>query len=338
MQEQLPTRIKDWLNSRGISDEVLTRHNVHWDGHQIVIPVYDQSGIFLFNKYRRDPEVTEGPKYRYDKGGTSVLYALDNFAHEYTVLCEGELDCLALLSKNIHAVTSTGGASAFSPEWRSLLSEPVFICYDTDQAGIKGAYHVHSLLPGSKIIWLPKKIKDVTEYFVNLGKTRDDFLTLFKEAWEYPMPQDWQIAETKKGMQAFKDSYKASLDLFLRQAGELRATYQSDEHLQILIGMFNNKLAEVNRALKYFGNRRGQSDPNRISAAKSVPIAHYIKFNHQKMACCIWHDEKTPSMYWYEKQNRVKCFGCNRLGDVIDVVQQLRRVGLKEALDIILNK
>ena len=83
--------------------------------------------------------------------------------------------------------------------------------------------------------------------------------------------------------------------------------------------------------------KRQDFSGDRIQRAKQVPIPQFIKFKSDGFAKCIWHQEKTASMYYYEKQNRVKCFSCDKLGDVIDVIQQLRKVGLKEALDIILN-
>lgn len=75
-----------------------------------------------------------------------------------------------------------------------------------------------------------------------------------------------------------------------------------------------------------------------IEQARQVPIDLYIQFNRQGYAPCINHNEKTPSMYYSKKRNRVHCFGCDFDTDVIGVVQKLKGVGFIEAIKIILNK
>lgn len=74
-----------------------------------------------------------------------------------------------------------------------------------------------------------------------------------------------------------------------------------------------------------------------IIKAKDIPMDYLIDFNSSGSALCIWHDEKTPSMHWNRKTNRVKCFGCDMGGDTIDVVIQLQGVDFKEALGVLLS-
>ncbi len=138
-------------------------------------------------------------------------------------------------------------------------------------------------------------------------------------------------------MKEVEQEYRDDLDDVLLMAREARAKYESDRPFEVLTKMYMNRFQEVQRQIKYFQVKRDDTDPSVIARAKSVPIPTFIKFNRDNTACCIWHNEKTPSMHYYEKQNRVKCFGCDKLGDVIDVVQQLQRVGLKEAVKIILQ-
>ena len=67
-------QINQWLLSRGISQEVLNDAGVHFDGKRIVIPVKDINGNIVFNKYRRDPDSEEGPKYFYETGSSGALF------------------------------------------------------------------------------------------------------------------------------------------------------------------------------------------------------------------------------------------------------------------------
>ena len=54
-------------------------------------------------------------------------------------LCEGEADCICALSHGLKAVTATGGAGTWKPEWNAEFKGlDVVICYDADQKGWAG--------------------------------------------------------------------------------------------------------------------------------------------------------------------------------------------------------
>jgi len=71
-----------------------------------------------------------------------------------------------------------------------------------------------------------------------------------------------------------------------------------------------------------------------LEVIKQVPISNFIKFNHNT-AKCLWHSERTPSMHYYKKDNHVKCFGCSKYADVIDVVMAINNCSFKEAVKIL---
>jgi hypothetical protein len=50
---------------------------------------------------------------------------------------------------------------------------------------------------------------------------------------------------------------------------------------------------------------------------------NYLDINDAGFACCIWHSEKTPSMKVYD--HKLHCFGCNRSGDIYDLLQAIHR-------------
>ena len=56
-------------------------------------------------------------------------------------LCEGEADCICALSHGLKAMTATGGAGTWKPEWNATFKGlDVVICYDADQKGWAGAH------------------------------------------------------------------------------------------------------------------------------------------------------------------------------------------------------
>lgn len=52
-------------------------------------------------------------------------------------------------------------------------------------------------------------------------------------------------------------------------------------------------------------------------------------------ACCPFHDEKTPSFTIFDAGRKYHCFGCGESGDVLDFLQLLHGVSLREAANIL---
>lgn len=349
---QLPSRISSWLLGRGITDEILREFEVGWNGSAIVLPIHDGNRVWLFNKYRRDPEVADGPKYTYDKGGVSQLYGLwklkESGAKE-VVICEGELDCLVLWSKGIPAVTTTSGSGSFDEVWGDMLAGyKVFLCYDDDEPGIKGSLQASAYIDDASIIWIGhaldkykkygrgKEMKDMCDYF-KLGNTREDFLALCANARRYfvPLPSE-DLPDKKKDLTALLKKYKEASNAMLLEQRELLPLGLSVLHAKLLVTYLEKRMEPIRKRIKYCGNIMSENVVDRLKAAKDVSIERYIEFRNNT-ARCIWHDEDTPSMHYYRQSNKVHCFGCSQRGDVLDVVMQLKKVGLQEAINTILN-
>lgn len=347
-EKQLPERIKNWLNARGISDTIIASYGIHYreapaPGY-IVIPVHGADGQVLFNKYRRDPDSEEGPKYRNEKGAVNALFGAQHVATDTgpVVLCEGEFDCLTLRSQGFRAYTGTGGSSTFNASWSSHFEgERIHIVFDHDEPGIKGAYKVHNLLHGSTISWLPKEVGDhgdVTDYFTKLKKTPADFSALLEDGRAYVFPVDWRAFSLKKDLGRIKKEYAEMIEYIMAEAREERRMMRSDRHIQVLLAMYNDRYAEVSRAIKHFTVKRAEIDGTLLSKAKAVPLPLFLKFPANNSIKCLWHEEKSPSLHYYPNQNRVYCFGgCAKYFDTLDVVQKLHGVGLKEAIKIAMN-
>jgi len=50
------------------------------------------------------------------------------------------------------------------------------------------------------------------------------------------------------------------------------------------------------------------------------------------VALCPFHNEKTPSCYFYTETNSFYCFGCNEKGDVIKFTMLFYGIGFREAV------
>src|SRR5437870_11385859 len=158
-----PARVRQYLTQdRGISDDVIDRHLLGWNGARITIPVFDRSGGFAFFKLAKDPEdKTDSPKMLATPGAKAELYGWERALAkpDQLIICEGELDRLVLESHDFAAVTSTGGAGTFRPTWAEAFREipQVYICFDNDGPGLAGAERVARLIPHARIVRLPEE-------------------------------------------------------------------------------------------------------------------------------------------------------------------------------------
>jgi DNA primase len=192
--ERIPDRIRAYLNQRGIPDELINRHLLGWNGVRITVPIFNRNAEPVFFKLAKDPEdQTPSPKMLATRGGAAELYGWDRVLDRSSriIICEGEFDRLVLEARGFAAVTSTGGAGTFKAAWAKAFEtiQEVYVCFDNDVAGRKGAARVGGMIPHARLIALPEEVGeggDVTDFFVRLGKSKDDFLALMQAAKPAP--------------------------------------------------------------------------------------------------------------------------------------------------------
>ncbi len=201
--DQLPVTIREYLNQRGISKEIIDRHFIGWNDQAITIPIFDMDNNFSFFKFRKDPSNNdfEKPKYWYQKNTSATVYGWEHLraGHTPLIICEGELDRLALESRGQAAITSTGGAGTFKEDWANFIPEDViiYVCFDNDNAGRNGAQAVISALQkaGHSTIYnisLPSEVGesgDVTDYFTKLNGTVDDLFSKYASLIPFTEPE-----------------------------------------------------------------------------------------------------------------------------------------------------
>ena len=194
---ELPDRIRMYLRDvRGISDAIIDLHLLGWNGWRITIPIFDRGGDLAFFKLAKDPEDhSDSPKMLATPGSHAELYGWEEVLKRPSeiVICEGEFDRLVLDANGFPAATSTGGAGTFQMEWATVLTpiSNVYICFDRDEAGRRGAIRVGQMIPHAKLVELPEEVGeggDVTEFFMRLKRTRDDFRALLRDAKSVPPP------------------------------------------------------------------------------------------------------------------------------------------------------
>ena len=315
----------EWLKKRGITDTVIDAFSISVGDvahlglkDAIIIPVRYVDGEFSFNKYRRSPlEGDIKPKYLYDRGGKITLYGADQLVAHVSagvsayepdvikknpvVITEGELDTLVCWSLGIPAVSSTGGAQSFQEEWVTILSRyEVFVCFDNDEAGHKGAVKVLSYLPDAKVIFIPKNIpdvKDISDYVARGG----DFHALMRSARSYP---DLETVQTERESIAANWGDYSFHDLYIEA----------------------NKPKSLPHSAG--GGAPTSQSEDRKERAKSVDCTTLIEFvrnGRYPLAKCLWHNDATPSLTYYARNNSCYCHACGKYADAIDIV--IARIG-----------
>lgn len=194
--EQLPAHIRTYLNERGVIDGVIDSYKLgygtFYGKNYITIPVMDDDG-YKFFKLRQDPKDGNG-KITYPKGAEAQLFGMYAPAEEKQIICEGELDALALISEGCFALTSTHGAGTFKEEWidEDLRKPNIYVCFDNDEAGKKGSLRVLKMMENAGLqnlnhITLPEEIGDggdITDYLTKLNLSIPDLFDKYSK--EYP--------------------------------------------------------------------------------------------------------------------------------------------------------
>lgn len=199
---------KEYLLNHSLKEEFVLSRGWELGDKFITIPIFDQNGKFVFNKYRQ----FEGDsKFTADPGSHPMLYGVEHIKNkDEVVLCEGEPDCVRLWQEGITAVTGTFGVTTFNEKLAKPLSgKKVYITLDTDEAGIGGIlkYCEELIKVGATplIVSLPKEFKDISEYFT-AGNSKEDFellkiMATTSDQWEMDhQPEEWKLESGKELM------------------------------------------------------------------------------------------------------------------------------------------
>ena len=205
---------------RGLSDKVIDKYRIgytlrHWNlkdlpyrKHKdcITIPIY--KGKELVNvRYHTRKKKADPKDLPYQTGleYPTWLYPEEQLKERTLCLTEGELDVLCSISQGLPAITVTGGAGSWKPEFtKRFKSKVIYIIFDCDKAGRDGAKKI-----AQELVHVAKEIRvidldperqdgyDLTDWFVTDGKSKEELLKLIKTSPLY-IRQDLPKAEKPK--------------------------------------------------------------------------------------------------------------------------------------------
>ena len=145
-------QVRDWLHGRGLSDLTIDSFKVaqleRGEAVYAVFP-YLRDGEYINGKYRN---IAEKKDMRQESGAEPCLFGWHLIDPRQRTVCiaEGEIDAMTLHQVGIPALSVNAGAGNhqwIDNDWERLerFSE-IYLCYDNDDAGQKGAREVANRL------------------------------------------------------------------------------------------------------------------------------------------------------------------------------------------------
>ncbi len=294
----------EWLTKeRCISESVAKMNGVRFSDRGMTIPIRDEKGNLLFNKYRRAPWVHSGPKYLYDKGSKAYLFGAEFIRDISTVyITEGECDAMAMQSLGYYTVSSTGGATTFLPAWKEILQgKKVVLCYDSDIAGVKGAIRTLDILGSAYLAILPNKFgKDVTD-ILRASQEQELRNVLSRSVL---ISNDW-----RKTLEILKSERTRHIQQYLR----------SPSTVDLYIDTVHARIEEDKPVVR----KTVRNDCDKISIANSYPIKKLVKVNGFGFAQCVSGCKDTDWSMKVYKDNHAYAFCCGKRHDAISIYRTL---------------
>jgi len=182
------------LTERGLSEEIIARYTLGWDGAAFTLPIYSVRKRQLVNLRRRSwpGPFPSGARYvglagRTKRNGGVQLYP-DVPRRGGLLVCGGEMDALVARSHGLPSVSCTAGvATAWIRSWNRLIAgRNVVVAYDVGEEA-HAERRVTALRHAGANAWavdlgstgLAEK-EDLTDWFVRHGRDAEGLRALAK--------------------------------------------------------------------------------------------------------------------------------------------------------------
>lgn len=128
----------------GWTDQVINGLMLGSSDGRLTIPMIEREDLIGLKYYSPGAKKM---KYQNVDGSSTCCWPFANLEKEVIYLVEGEKDCITMISAGFNTVTFTGGAGGIPKNYiRYFAGKTVYIIYDIDEAGRKGAVEVAKVL------------------------------------------------------------------------------------------------------------------------------------------------------------------------------------------------
>jgi len=215
-----PSLLQAFKDKRGYTDATIERFEIGWsdDDNAYTLPIRSATGSLLnVRLYRINSQGTKIWSYGSPGMDASSIFPESVLADNHlVVIAEGEWDAMMLAQEGFPSVTGTTGAEQWMAKWnRKFKGKDVYVCYDRDASGMAGAERTARMLTGVArsihIVELPlpfseKSGLDISDFFGQHHKTREDFQAVMNSAVVFAAPKDGEPIEV-----SVKESFNPGL-------------------------------------------------------------------------------------------------------------------------------
>lgn len=206
-RQQPKSIVSEWLSNRGLTQETIDAFRVgeiERKGALYVLFPFIREGEFINAKYRN---IADKKDMFQEPGAEPCLlgwHLIDPKARTVAIT-EGEIDAMSLHQVGIPALSMNAGAPNhqwIDSDWSRLerFSE-IYLCYDSDEPGQKGAKIAANRLGLNrcKVVTFPKK--DANEYLLD-GATQADFRKCLSESKTFDPEELRALSDFWSGVKA----------------------------------------------------------------------------------------------------------------------------------------
>lgn len=187
-KNSIPTsRVREWLNGRGITDETIESFKVREvsrNGSVWALFPYLRDGVYVNGKYR-NPDDKKGMQQEKDAEPCLFGWHLVQPKDRTIIITEGEIDAMTIWQCGLTALSVNAGANNhqwIENDWDRLerFSE-IVIAFDHDEQGDKGAAEIMKRLGVERCKRMKMGAKDANKWLMD-GATPEDFKTAMLSA------------------------------------------------------------------------------------------------------------------------------------------------------------
>ena len=240
--------VLDKLYALKISQETIKELKLGYVMNYLATPVFKNGTLINIARYNIN-KIPDKPKNEYNKNAnTGDIIPFDVWKNDFkpTIICEGEKDMIIARSQGFNAITLTGGAQASLQKdyLEHFKNRQVFICYDNDDSGRKGALKRFKELNEVCDVFVTdissvcvNNKEDIADFFVKYDKTTTDLEQLLETKSRKPSKEELEGVKTKNEIRIskiednIKNSYfRKNLKSTLQIIATCTETYAAPEY------------------------------------------------------------------------------------------------------------
>lgn len=171
---ELGKKHRDYWYHRGYSDSTINLYRLGYTGDFYVIPIIKDAELKNFQCRRAEPKAI----WSWARGHAPYLFGSDIVDSDYIFFTESPVDAVAMREMRLPAISHNGGAGCWLNKWNKdiVKYDKVYVIYDNDRAGIRGAKKVaRKMLGRAYVLFWPSGFKnkfDINAALLKFGKKK----------------------------------------------------------------------------------------------------------------------------------------------------------------------